>query len=976
MRKLLIVLVLSGLALSASAAAKKIVLIAGKPSHPPGMHEFRAGSLLLQSCLANVPGVTMLVYSNGWPETATAFDGADAVVIYADGGGGHPAIQADHLQVLDGLVKKGVGIGFMHYGVEIPAAKGGPEFLKWVGGHYEDKYSVNPMWSPDYQKFPNHPIARGVKPFSNRDEWYFNMRWNEAEKGRVTPILTATPSDTVRKGPYVYPAGPYEHIVQASGKTETMMWAFDRPDGGRGFGFTGGHTHANWGNENQRKVVLNALLWVAKVEVPQNGVESIVSPEQLAANLDPKGGNRPNPPAAVAAAAGGAPANRPGHTSGPEAALAETAGMTPGDGLDVSLFASEPMLVNPTDMDIDARGRIWINEGANYRKWSNPPLRPEGDRIVILEDTNKDGKADKQTVFYQDLSINAALGVCVLGNKVIVSSAPNVFVLTDTDGDGKADKREILFTGISGFQHDHAIHAFVFGPDGKLYFNFGNEGRQLRRPTGPLKNVGLHGVISNEDIAKNSEPVLDVEGNEINNKGKPYREGMVFRCDLDGSNVEVLGWNFRNNYEVAVDSFGTLWQSDNDDDGNRGVRINYVMEFGNYGYKDEMTSAGWSDGWKKAQTKGAKEDERPFYHWHQYDPGVVPNLLQTGAGSPTGIAVYEGKLLPATFRNQVIHCDAGPRVVRAYPVVNTGAGFTATIANVLTSPDSWYRPSDVCVAPDGSLYIADWHDAGVGGHNMADRVLETMTGRVYHITPKGSTATAPTLDFKSTKGCIAALQSPNQETRYLAWMKLHEMQGKAEKELLTLWKSDDARMRARAIQLLARIKGSEKKYVELALKDKDANLRIVGLRMSRSLKLDVVGYVKKLTNDSDAQVRREAAIALRHNPSSEAPALWAKLAQQHDGKDRWYVEALGLSADKNEDAFFSAWLTAVGDQWNTPAGRDIIWRLRSTKAPALLVKLITDKSTTEADKARYLRALDFIKGPEKDKALIELLGVN
>ena len=99
---------------------------------------------------------------------------------------------------------------------------------------------------------------------------------------------------------------------------------------------------------------------------------------------------------------------------------------------------------------------------------------------------------------------------------------------------------------------------------------------------------------------------------------------MVFRCDLDGSNFEVLGHNFRNNYEVAVDSFGTLWQSDNDDDGNRGVRINYVMEYGNYGYVDEMTGAGW-------QAKRTNmEKEIPLRHWHLNDPGVVPNLLQTG----------------------------------------------------------------------------------------------------------------------------------------------------------------------------------------------------------------------------------------------------------------------------------------------------------------------------------------------------------
>src|SRR5436190_13226773 len=163
------------------------------------------------------------------------------------------------------------------------------------------------------------------------------------------------------------------------------------------------------------------------------------------------------------------------------------------EGLEVSLFASEPMVRNPTDIDIDERGRVWIAEGANYRssfqKWG--VLRPEGDRIVILEDTHKSGVANKETVFYQDPSINAALGICVLGNKVIVSTSPNVFVLTDTDGDGKADKRELLFTGISGRDHDHGVHAFVFGPDGKLYFNMGNEGKQLCYPLN--KELPLHG---------------------------------------------------------------------------------------------------------------------------------------------------------------------------------------------------------------------------------------------------------------------------------------------------------------------------------------------------------------------------------------------------------------------------------------------------------------------------------------------------
>jgi hypothetical protein len=272
---------------SGDAAERKLVLIAGRPSHPAGMHEFRAGSLLLQKCLANVPGLTMTVCSNGWPADVKAFEGADAVVIYADGGGGHPAIQGDHLKVLDGLIAKGVGFGCMHFACEIPKDKGGKEFLKWLGAYYEDRYSCNPMWTPQFEEFPKHPAARGVKPFGVLDEWYFNLRFREDMKG-VTPLLVAKPSDKVRNGPYVWPAGPYPHVQAASGRVETMMWTMERPDGGRGFGFTGGHHHKNWADANYRKLVLNALLWVSKAEVPAGGVESLVSEEDIKANLDPK----------------------------------------------------------------------------------------------------------------------------------------------------------------------------------------------------------------------------------------------------------------------------------------------------------------------------------------------------------------------------------------------------------------------------------------------------------------------------------------------------------------------------------------------------------------------------------------------------------------------------------------------------------------------------------------------------------------
>src|ERR1043166_8975565 len=275
-------------AFSLHAADKKIVLIAGRQSHGPGDHEFRAGCLLFKKCLDRVPGISSVVYSNGWPNVADAFEGADAVLIYADGGAGHPIIQGDHSRVIAGLVAKGVGVGCAHYGVEIPSTNGGPQLLEWIGGYYEHLYSVNPMWSPEYKSFPSHPITHGVKPFSNRDEWYFNIRFRPDNKG-ITPILVATPSDKVRDGKYVYPAGPYEHIMKDKGRAEAMMWAYERPDGGRGFGFTGGYTDANLGNESQLKVVLNALLWIARADVPADGVASTVSAEELKQNLDPKG---------------------------------------------------------------------------------------------------------------------------------------------------------------------------------------------------------------------------------------------------------------------------------------------------------------------------------------------------------------------------------------------------------------------------------------------------------------------------------------------------------------------------------------------------------------------------------------------------------------------------------------------------------------------------------------------------------------
>ena len=1133
-KKTTLILVALSMVCGAFAKDKKVVFVAGPKSHGYFSHEHIAGCKLLAKYLdeAKVGLKSVVVTDNGYPKDPSVFDDAAAVVVYCDGGGRH--LLNKHLEAFDKIMKRGVGLACLHYGVEVPKGPPGEHFLKWIGGYFETNWSVNPHWTADFKLFPNHPISSGVKPFAINDEWYYHMRFRENMNG-VTPILSALPSaDTLKRRDGAHSNNPHvRKSVLERKEAQHVAWAYQRGkdyNDGRGFGFTGGHNHVNWGSDNFRRLVLNAIAWIAKVDPPKGGVPAgEVSIKGLEANQDYApgrgwnaekietmlkqfNGKAPKKGAFIAPAKEASDSKAKGQLFASKTVTASTPGqsidvavdlkgtkelhlvVTDGgngyacdwanwvnprlvdaagketkltsmkwsfassgwgyvkvnqnargetmkvagktvqgigthatslisyklpsnhkftrflakgalddggarqgcgsqasvqfkvfaqkpssiggsitrtvakkgarvgdqgdpahavDNLDVheevkaSLFASEPMILSPSAIDVDHRGRVWVCEVTNYRRHKNH--RADGDRILILEDTNGDNKADKVKVFYQGRDIDSAHGVSVFGDKVVVAVGDRITVFTDKDGDDKPDSASVnLFTGISGTQHDHGIHAVHFGPDGKFYFNFGNTGRQIKD--------------------KDGKPIVDKAGNEVNDRRNPYQQGMVFRCNEDGSDFETLGWNFRNNWEAAVDSFGSVWQSDNDDDGNRGVRINYVMEFGNYGYRGEFTGKGWRD------KRTNMEKDVPSRHWHLNDPGVMPNLLLTGAGSPTGIIVYEGSLLPPVFQGQVIHCDAGPSVVRAYPVTKHGAGYSAEVVDVLNgaSRDRWFRPSDVVTAPDGSLIVSDWYDPGVGGHNMRD--LER--GRLFMVAPEGHKYKAAKVNVSNLEGAIAALKSPNQATRYLGWHALHKQGKKAESALQKLWADSNPRFRARALWLLGKIEGRGQHYVNLAIKDKDSDIRIVGLRLARQLTdVETIAVVGKLVGDSSAQVRRECAVALRHLKTEQAVKLWAELATRHDGKCRWYLEALGLSSDLNADACFEAWLAKVGDKWNTPAGRDVIWRVRAKGAPAYIAKILKDKDTPPEMHPRYVRALDFHSGPEKEKALEALLDI-
>src|SRR5712692_2121660 len=597
------------------------------------------------------------------------------------------------------------------------------------------------------------------------------------------------------------------------------------------------------------------------------------------------------------------------------------------DGLEVTLWAAEPMLANPTNIDIDERGRVWVLEGVNCpRKLKHlKDYRPEGDRILILEDTDGDGKADKGTVFDQSPALRSPLGIAVLGNKVIISQSPDVIVYTKDEQDHIL-KKEVLLTGWRGEDHDHGVHAVVFGPDGRYYLNNGDPGFDI----------------------------TDKSGNHlVSARSGPYYAGCALRVNPDGTNLTVLGHDFRNPYELALDSFGNIWQSDNDDDGNAWTRLNYVMEGGNYGY--------WGPG-------GRRWQEDKGTHFHNELPGVVPNIARLGAGAPCGIVVYEGTLLPKKYWGQLMHAEAGKRVINTYYIENSGAGYAEKTEETVTSPDGWFRPTDVAVAPDGSVFFADWYDPVVGGHEMKD----IARGRIYRLAPPGFRPANPKIELETTDGLSAALRSPAQSVRYLAWTKLKDQGQAALPALLAMWRQDDPILKARALWLLGGLGAEGAGPVQEALHSGDPNFRILALRVMRLYGADMAAATEPLLRDPSPQVRREIAILFDDVKSDAAVESLAELSKQYDGQDRWYLEALGVAVRGRENVLYTKLREAFPEKWDSRFGQ-LIWEFRPSEALPYLVASLNSDSLSLQQRGEALDALAAMASSKAGEAVAVFL---
>ena len=452
------------------------------------------------------------------------------------------------------------------------------------------------------------------------------------------------------------------------------------------------------------------------------------------------------------------------------------------DGFEVTVWAATPMLRNPTNIDIDRDGRIWVAEGVRYRQ--HYARQPEGDRIVVLQDTDGDGKADSTHTFVQEPALISPLGISVIGNKVIVAQPPDLIVYTDVDRnlrfDPAVDKREVLLTGFMGVNHDHSLHSVTFGPDGKWIFNAGNTGAMFTDRSD--KTFRIFGSYRPNQVGPFPNPWNPAEyAGKPSDDGHVYVGGFTVRMNADGTKAEIIGSNYRNSYEQSVTSLGDVFQNDNDDP--PACRVSWVMEYANFGFSSNDGQRTWQADRRPGQTI-------PVAEWRQDDPGMTPTGDVYGGGSPTGNVFYENGALGPAWEGTFFAADAGRNEVFAYQPKRQGAGFDLKQQIFLTSnPERKYagsdfvmqttgvskaigtmfRPSDVAIGPDGAMYVSDWIDARVGGHQDLD---DSLSGAIYRIAPKGFVSRPPKFDDTTIDGQITALRSPAVNVRAIGFQGL------------------------------------------------------------------------------------------------------------------------------------------------------------------------------------------------------------
>lgn len=655
------------------------------------------------------------------------------------------------------------------------------------------------------------------------------------------------------------------------------------------------------------------------------------------------------------------------------------------EGLEVTIWATSPDFFNPTNIDIDKDGRIWVAEGVRYRK--NHERQPEGDRIMVLEDTDQDGKADSSHVFVQEPLLVAPLGVAVIDNKIVVSQPPHLLVYTDEDRDLKfdpaKDKREILLTGFNGQNHDHSLHSVTVGPDGKWYFNQGNCGAKFTDKSGQTFTIfGSYrpGPIGPFEYPHDAAALAGQPSDD----GHVYVGGFTVRMNPDGTNAEIIGHNYRNSYEQSITSFGDVFQNDNDDP--PACRVSWVMEYANFGFSS-------NDGQRTWRADARPGQDVPTAEWRQDDPGSTPAGDVYGGGSPTGNVYYENGALGDEWIGTFLACEAGRNVVFGYQPELEGAGFKLERMDFMTSnptgefagsdflggsdsvtseKKTLFRPSDVAIGPDGALYVSDWYDPRVGGHQDLD---ETCSGAIYRIAPKGFQPQVPEIDPSTIEGLITALKSPAPNVRSIGFEGLKAKGRAALDPIAALLDDPNPYIQARAIYLLYQLGVSGPRVAGYPADQPTSQRKIAAYRAMRRAGLDYTASAMRLAADPDPAVRREVALSMRNESVETSKEILVAIAQSYDGEDRSYLEAFGTGATGKEKEIYDAVKAAIGNEdaraWS-PAFARIAWRLHPASAVEdFLVRAKNEHIPSDARKLA-LDSIAFVQTTSAADAMLTL----